>query len=42
MDHRYILEWLLALSAANYINYNSKEKKFNLTNEQFAVLADEE
>ena len=41
MDHRYILEWLLALSAANYIDYNSKEKKFNLTNEQFAVLADE-
>ena len=28
MDHRYIREWLLALSAAYYINYNSKDKKF--------------
>ena len=41
MDHRYIREWLLALSAANYIDYNSKDKKFNLTTEQYAVLADE-
>ena len=41
MDHRYIREWLLALSAANYINYNSKDKKFNLAAEQYAVLADE-
>ena len=31
MDHRYIREWLLAVSASNYINYNSKEKKFYMT-----------
>ena len=24
MDHRYIREWLLALSAAGYINYDSE------------------
>ena len=42
MDHRYIREWLLAISASNYINYNSKEQKFYMTEEQFSVLADEE
>ena len=42
MDHRYIREWLLAISASNYINYNSKEKKFYMTDEQFSILADEE
>merc|ERR1712146_815471 len=42
MDHRYIREWLLAVSASNYINYNSKEQKFYMTEEQFSVLADEE
>ena len=42
MDHRYIREWLLAISASNYICYNSEDKKFYMTNEQFSVLADEE
>ena len=42
MDHRYIREWLLAVSASNYINYDSKEQKFYMTDEQFSVLADEE
>ena len=41
MDHRYIREWLLALSAAGYINYDSEKAFFILSDEQYSVLGDE-
>ena len=41
LDPRYIKEWLLALSASRYISYKKKGEKFYLTDEQYAVLADE-
>ena len=41
LDPRYIREWLLALSASKYISYKKKGEKFYLTDEQYAVLADE-
>ncbi len=41
MDHRYLREWLLALSAAGYISYESKTEFFSLSDEQFSVLGDE-
>ncbi|MDC1023390.1 class I SAM-dependent methyltransferase [Alphaproteobacteria bacterium] len=41
MDKRYIREWLLALAAAGYINYNPESKSFSLSEEQFSVLGDE-
>ncbi len=42
LNHRYIKEWLLALSAAKYISYDKEHKKFFLSEEQFAVLGDED
>ena len=33
MDHRYLCEWLLALSAAGYVNYDSKTEFFSLSDE---------
>ena len=42
MDKRYIREWLLALSAASYINYNPKTEEFSLSDEQYSVLGDED
>ena len=41
MDHRYLREWLLALSAAGYVSYDSKTGFFSLSDEQFSVLGDE-
>ena len=41
MDKRYIREWLLALAAAGYINYNNKKEEFSLSEEQFLILGDE-
>ena len=41
MDQRYIREWLLSLAAAGYINYDKKSQEFFLSEEQFAVLGDE-
>ena len=42
MDKRYIREWLLALSAASYINYNPETEEFSLSDEQYSVLGDED
>ena len=42
MDKRYIREWLLALAAAGYINYNNKKEEFSLSPEQFSILGDED
>ena len=41
LDERYIKEWLLALSSAGYISYERSKKHFFLTEEQFAILGDE-
>ena len=41
MDHRYVREWLLALSAAGYASYDSKTEFFSLSDEQYSVLGDE-
>ena len=41
MDHRYLREWLLALSAAGYVSYDSKKGFFSLSDEQYSVLGDE-
>ena len=41
MDHRYLREWLLALSAAGYVSYDSKTGFFSLSDEQYSVLGDE-
>ena len=41
MDKRYIREWLLALAAAGYIDYNNKKEEFSLSPEQFSILGDE-
>ena len=40
-DERYLKEWLLALAAAKYISYDNANGSFYLTDEQFAVLGDE-
>ena len=40
MDHRYLREWLLALSAAGYVSYDTKTEFFSLSNEQYSVLGD--
>ena len=42
MDKRYIREWLLALAAARYIDYNNKKEEFSLSPEQFSILGDED
>ena len=42
MDKRYIREWLLALAAAGYIDYNNKKEEFSLSPEQFSILGDED
>ena len=42
LDSRYIKEWLLAISSAGYIEYNDKGELFSISDEQFAVLADED
>ena len=42
IDARYAREWLLALSAAGYVSFNSADKQFSLSPEQAAVFADEE
>ena len=42
MDKRYIREWLLALSAASYINYNPETEEFSLSDEQYSILGDED
>ena len=41
MDHRYLREWLLALSAAGYVSYDSRTGFFSLSDEQYSVLGDE-
>ena len=37
MDHRYLREWLLALSAAGYVSYDTKTEFFSLSDEQYSV-----
>ena len=41
LDERYIKEWLLSLSAAKYLSYDNSKRHFFLTDEQYAVLGDE-
>ena len=41
LDHRYIREWLLALSAAGYITYDIDTEFFSMSDEQYSVLGDE-
>ena len=41
LDERYIKEWLLSLSAAKYLSYDVSKSHFFLTDEQYAVLGDE-
>ena len=42
MDKRYIREWLLALAAAKYVDYNTENEEFSLSAEQFSILGDED
>ena len=42
MDKRYIREWLLALAAAKYVDYNTKNEEFSMSAEQFSILGDED
>ena len=41
MDHRYLREWLLSLSAASYVSYDIETEFFSLSDEQYSVLGDE-
>ena len=42
IDKRYIREWLLALAAAKYVDYNTENEEFSLSAEQFSILGDED
>ena len=42
MDKRYIREWLLALAAAKYVDYNTENEEFSLSPEQFSILGDDD
>lgn len=41
LDPRYILEWLCAQAASNYITYDAESKTFSMTPEQAFVFADD-
>jgi ubiquinone/menaquinone biosynthesis C-methylase UbiE len=41
VDERYLREWLSALAAAGYVDYDPQEETFSLTPEQGIVLAQE-
>ena len=41
MEHRYLREWLKALSATGFVSNNSKTGFFSLSDEQYNVLGDE-
>lgn len=41
LDERYLREWLSAQAASGYIEYDPDERRFSMTDEQAAVLADE-
>ncbi|GGH20481.1 SAM-dependent methyltransferase [Alsobacter metallidurans] len=40
-DERYVREWLSAMAASGYMNYDPKTERYTLSPEQAAVLADE-
>src|SRR5882724_9722772 len=42
MSERYIREWLLNQAAGGYMEYDPKTKKYSLSPEQAAALADDE
>ena len=42
IDKKYIREWLLALAAAKYVDYNTENEEFSLSAEQFSILGDED
>ena len=42
LDERYLREWLYAMSAAGFANYDSNKKKFSLSPEQIAVFANDD
>ena len=42
LDKRYIREWLLALAAAKYVDYNTENEEFSMSVEQFSILGDED
>jgi 2-polyprenyl-3-methyl-5-hydroxy-6-metoxy-1,4-benzoquinol methylase len=42
LDERYLREWLYAMSAAGFANYDSDKKKFSLSPEQIAVFANDD
>ena len=42
LDERYLREWLYAMSAAGFANYDSNKKKFSLSPEQIAVFSNDE
>jgi 2-polyprenyl-3-methyl-5-hydroxy-6-metoxy-1,4-benzoquinol methylase len=41
-NERYVREWLASQAAADYLKYDSKNKKFSLPDENALVLADEQ
>ena len=42
LNKRYLLEWLCAQAASNYISYDAKSETFSMTPEQAFVLADKD